>query len=152
MSAEPALLSLTEVAQAISSKRLSSREATQSCLDRITTWQPHLNAFMAIEGEAALEAADAADALGGFQPASSRQPRDFEKYFLYADSNASSSRRDVEASGRGGTELRVDFCKGGPEPLVRDRYGNRSVFVSEIPHVARPVAVLWHHDAAYRSH
>jgi aspartyl-tRNA(Asn)/glutamyl-tRNA(Gln) amidotransferase subunit A len=62
MSAEPALLSLTEVAQAISSKRLSSREATQSCLDRITTWQPHLNAFMAIEGEAALEAADAADA------------------------------------------------------------------------------------------
>jgi hypothetical protein len=71
---------------------------------------------------------DAADALGGFQPASSRQPRDFEKYFLYADSNASSSRRDVEASGRGGTELRVDFCKGGPEPLVRDRYGNRSGF------------------------
>ena len=62
MSAEPALLSLTEVAQAISSKRLSSREATQSCLDRIAQWQPHLNAFMAIEGEAALEAADAADA------------------------------------------------------------------------------------------
>jgi aspartyl-tRNA(Asn)/glutamyl-tRNA(Gln) amidotransferase subunit A len=62
MSAEPALLSLTEVAQAISSKRLSSREATQSCLDRIAQWQPHLNAFMAIEAEAALEAADAADA------------------------------------------------------------------------------------------
>ena len=62
MSAEPALLSLTEVAQAISSKRLSSREATQSCLDRIAQWQPHLNAFMAIEGEAALAAADAADA------------------------------------------------------------------------------------------
>jgi aspartyl-tRNA(Asn)/glutamyl-tRNA(Gln) amidotransferase subunit A len=62
MSAEPALLSLTEVAQAISSKRFSSREATQSCLDRIAQWQPHLNAFMAIEGEAALEAADAADA------------------------------------------------------------------------------------------
>src|ERR1700692_1064299 len=63
MSAEPALLSLTEVAQAISKKRLSSREVTQSCLDRITQWQPRLNAFMAIEADAALAAADAADAL-----------------------------------------------------------------------------------------
>src|ERR1700692_652305 len=62
MSAEPALLSLTEVAQAISKKRLSSREVTQSCLDRITQWQPRLNAFMAIEADAALAAADAADA------------------------------------------------------------------------------------------
>ena len=62
MSTEPALLSLTEVAQAIAQKRLSSREATQSCLDRIAQWQPRLNAFMAIEAEAALAAADAADA------------------------------------------------------------------------------------------
>jgi aspartyl-tRNA(Asn)/glutamyl-tRNA(Gln) amidotransferase subunit A len=62
MSAEPALMSLTSVAQAIAQKRLSSREATQSCLDRITPWQPRLNAFMAIEAEAALAAADAADA------------------------------------------------------------------------------------------
>ncbi len=62
MSAEPALLSLTEVAQAISNKRLSSREATQSCLERIKQWQPHLNAFMAIEADSALAAADAADA------------------------------------------------------------------------------------------
>jgi aspartyl-tRNA(Asn)/glutamyl-tRNA(Gln) amidotransferase subunit A len=59
---EPALMSLTSVAQAIAEKRLSSREATQSCLERITQWQPRLNAFMAIEGEAALAAADAADA------------------------------------------------------------------------------------------
>ena len=43
-------------------KHLSSREATQSCLDRIAQWQPRLNAFMAIEAEAALAAADAADA------------------------------------------------------------------------------------------
>jgi aspartyl-tRNA(Asn)/glutamyl-tRNA(Gln) amidotransferase subunit A len=35
---------------------------TQSCLDRIARWQPHLNAFMAIEAEAVLKAADAADA------------------------------------------------------------------------------------------
>jgi aspartyl-tRNA(Asn)/glutamyl-tRNA(Gln) amidotransferase subunit A len=59
---EPALLSLTEVAQAIARKRVSSREVTQSCLDRIGQWQPRLNAFMAIEAEQALAAADAADA------------------------------------------------------------------------------------------
>jgi aspartyl-tRNA(Asn)/glutamyl-tRNA(Gln) amidotransferase subunit A len=62
MSSEPALLSLIEVAQAIAQKRLSSREVTQSCLDRIARWQPRLNAFMAIEAEAALAAADTADA------------------------------------------------------------------------------------------
>src|SRR3981189_1319344 len=62
MNTEPALMSLTSVAQAIAAKRLSSREATQSCLDRILQWQPRLNAFMAIEAEAALAAADAADA------------------------------------------------------------------------------------------
>jgi aspartyl-tRNA(Asn)/glutamyl-tRNA(Gln) amidotransferase subunit A len=60
--AEPALMPLTSVARAIAEKRLSSREATQSCLERIKTWQPRLNAFMAIEAEAALAAADAADA------------------------------------------------------------------------------------------
>src|SRR4051794_34771163 len=59
---EPALLSLTEIAQAIARKRVSSREVTQSCLDRIAQWQPCLNAFMSIEAEEALAAADAADA------------------------------------------------------------------------------------------
>src|ERR1700690_3235623 len=62
MSTEPALMSLTAVASAIADKGVSSREATQSCLDRIAKWQPHLNAFMAIEAEPALKAADAADA------------------------------------------------------------------------------------------
>jgi aspartyl-tRNA(Asn)/glutamyl-tRNA(Gln) amidotransferase subunit A len=62
MSADPALMSLTAVAQAIAKKQLSSREATKSCLDRIAQWQPRLNAFMAIEAEAALAAADLADA------------------------------------------------------------------------------------------
>ncbi len=61
MSSEPALISLTSVARAIADKRVSSREVTQSCLDRIARWQPHLNAFMAVEAEAALAAADAAD-------------------------------------------------------------------------------------------
>src|SRR3954447_22946275 len=59
---EPTLLSLTEVAQAIAQKRVSSREVTQSCLGRIAQWQPRLNAVMAIEAEQALAAADAADA------------------------------------------------------------------------------------------
>src|SRR5438552_485213 len=62
MSAEPALMSLTEVAQAIAAKRVSSREVTQSCLDRIAKFNPRLNAFMSIEAEDALKAADAADA------------------------------------------------------------------------------------------
>ena len=62
MNTEPALMSLTSVAKAIAEKRVSSREATQSCLDRIAKWQPHLNAFMSIEADTALAAADAADA------------------------------------------------------------------------------------------
>lgn len=59
---EPALLSLTEIAGAIAQKKVSSREATQSCLDRTAKWQPSLNAFMSIEADMALAAADAADA------------------------------------------------------------------------------------------
>jgi aspartyl-tRNA(Asn)/glutamyl-tRNA(Gln) amidotransferase subunit A len=62
MKTEPALMSLTSVARAIADKQVSSREVTQSCLDRIARWQPYLNAFMAIEAEDALKAADAADA------------------------------------------------------------------------------------------
>ena len=61
MSGEPALMSLTAVAKAIADKRVSSREVTQSCLDRTEKWQPNLNAFMAIEADDALKAADAAD-------------------------------------------------------------------------------------------
>src|SRR5258708_11173324 len=61
MNTAPALMSLTSVAKAIAEKRVSSREATQSCLDRIAQWQPRLNAFMAVEAETALAAADAAD-------------------------------------------------------------------------------------------
>ncbi|SDT38425.1 amidase [Bradyrhizobium canariense] len=61
MSAEPALMSLTSIAKAIAEKRFSSREVTQSCLNRIGQWQPRLNAFIAIEAEAALAAADEAD-------------------------------------------------------------------------------------------
>jgi aspartyl-tRNA(Asn)/glutamyl-tRNA(Gln) amidotransferase subunit A len=62
MTGEPALMSLMAVAKAIAQKELSSREVTQSCLHRIAQWNPRLNAFMAIEADDALKAADAADA------------------------------------------------------------------------------------------
>src|SRR5437899_2377636 len=61
MSSEPALMSAVAVARAIAAKKVSSREVTQSCLDRIAQWQPRVNAFMAIEANEALAAADAAD-------------------------------------------------------------------------------------------
>jgi aspartyl-tRNA(Asn)/glutamyl-tRNA(Gln) amidotransferase subunit A len=62
MSSEPALMTLTEVAKAISEKKLSSHEVTRSVLHRVAQWQPHLNAYMAIESEPALKAATEADA------------------------------------------------------------------------------------------
>ena len=62
MSGDAALLSLTAIASAIANRHISSREATQACLDRVTQWQPHLNAFMAIEADAAFVEADKADA------------------------------------------------------------------------------------------
>jgi aspartyl-tRNA(Asn)/glutamyl-tRNA(Gln) amidotransferase subunit A len=62
MSTEPALMSLVAVADAIAEKRLSSHEVTRACLHRMAQWQPRLNAFMSIESEAALKAADEADA------------------------------------------------------------------------------------------
>ncbi len=63
-------MSLVSVAKAIAARKLSSREVTQSCLERIAQWQPRVNAFMAIEADAALAAADAADAsLASGKPA-----------------------------------------------------------------------------------
>jgi aspartyl-tRNA(Asn)/glutamyl-tRNA(Gln) amidotransferase subunit A len=61
MSGDAALLSLTEIAQAIAAKKISSREATQACLDRVGKWQPKVNAFMSIEADEALAAAGQAD-------------------------------------------------------------------------------------------
>ncbi|MCC6533038.1 MAG: amidase [Burkholderiales bacterium] len=54
-------LTLVEVARAIRNKELSSREVTQACLERIERVQPKLNCFIAVEAEAALKAARAAD-------------------------------------------------------------------------------------------
>jgi aspartyl-tRNA(Asn)/glutamyl-tRNA(Gln) amidotransferase subunit A len=57
MSTEPALMTLTEVAHAIAAKQVSSHEVTRALLHRVAQWQPHLNAFMTVEPEAALKAA-----------------------------------------------------------------------------------------------
>ncbi len=62
MSTEPALMPLVALAKAIADKKISSREATKSCLDRTAQWQSRLNAFMTIETDEALKAADQADA------------------------------------------------------------------------------------------
>ncbi|MBR0798652.1 amidase [Bradyrhizobium jicamae] len=62
MSTEPALMTLVAVAKAIAEKKVSSREVTRAVLHRIAEWQPRLNAYMTIEAEQALAAADAADA------------------------------------------------------------------------------------------
>ncbi|OZA00458.1 MAG: glutaminyl-tRNA synthase (glutamine-hydrolyzing) subunit A [Rhizobiales bacterium 17-65-6] len=59
---DPTLLSLTDIAAAIADRQVSSREVTQACLARIEKDQPRLNAFISIEPETALAAADAADA------------------------------------------------------------------------------------------
>jgi aspartyl-tRNA(Asn)/glutamyl-tRNA(Gln) amidotransferase subunit A len=60
--AGPTELSLVELAEAIRSRRLSSRDATEAALARAHEVQPALNAFIAIDDEGALAAADAADA------------------------------------------------------------------------------------------
>jgi aspartyl-tRNA(Asn)/glutamyl-tRNA(Gln) amidotransferase subunit A len=59
-------MSLTEVANAIQTKKVSSVEATQACIDQISAWQPKVNAFISFDPEDALDQAKAADvALAG---------------------------------------------------------------------------------------
>ena len=59
---DPALLSLTDLAESIRKRKLSSVEATQALLARIEQWQPLLNAFVRVDAEGALRAARNADA------------------------------------------------------------------------------------------
>ena len=54
-----AFMGLTEVAQAIALRKLSSLEVTQTCLQRIAQWQPSRKAFIRIDEEAAVAAAPA---------------------------------------------------------------------------------------------
>jgi aspartyl-tRNA(Asn)/glutamyl-tRNA(Gln) amidotransferase subunit A len=59
---DPALLSLSEISDAITARRISSVEATQACLKRIKAWQPEVNAFIRLDEEEALTTAAARDA------------------------------------------------------------------------------------------
>jgi aspartyl-tRNA(Asn)/glutamyl-tRNA(Gln) amidotransferase subunit A len=59
---DPALLDLSEIADAIAARRISSVEATQACLSRIKLWQPEVNAFIRLDEEEALSTAAACDA------------------------------------------------------------------------------------------
>jgi aspartyl-tRNA(Asn)/glutamyl-tRNA(Gln) amidotransferase subunit A len=59
---DPALLSLSEIADAIAARRISSVEATQACLKRIKAWQPEVNAFIRLDEEEARSIAAARDA------------------------------------------------------------------------------------------
>jgi aspartyl-tRNA(Asn)/glutamyl-tRNA(Gln) amidotransferase subunit A len=61
-SAEIAGWSLAEVAHALTSRQVSSREVVTACLQRIARWQPRINSFVAVLEEGALAAADRADA------------------------------------------------------------------------------------------
>ena len=54
---------LAGVAHAIATRRVSSREAVQACLQRIDRWQPHINSFVTVLAESALAAADRADTV-----------------------------------------------------------------------------------------
>src|SRR5260370_17185445 len=55
-------LGIAEAAQAIADKDLSPVELMKALLDRIAALDPQLNAFIRLDGEAALEAAKAAEA------------------------------------------------------------------------------------------
>jgi aspartyl-tRNA(Asn)/glutamyl-tRNA(Gln) amidotransferase subunit A len=54
-------LDMVGVAAAIRAGEVSSLEVTRACLDRIERLQPHLNAFIALDSQHALEAAQRAD-------------------------------------------------------------------------------------------
>ena len=53
--------SATDLAHAIRTHRISSREATESCLERVAEVNPRLNAIVDVLHDSALAAADAAD-------------------------------------------------------------------------------------------
>jgi aspartyl-tRNA(Asn)/glutamyl-tRNA(Gln) amidotransferase subunit A len=53
----PATLTILEAAALIRSRMLSPVELTRACLDRITAWEPSINAFITVTADQALEAA-----------------------------------------------------------------------------------------------
>lgn len=66
---EPWTWSAVDLAKAIRTRKLSSREAVESCLTRIDAINPQINAFTEVNHEEALASADAADrALAAGEP------------------------------------------------------------------------------------
>ena len=126
MSSEPALMSLTSVARAIAEKKVSSREVTRSCLHRIAEWQPRLNAFMTIEEEAALAAADAADAAlakGNSRGVLHGVPLAHKDMYYEAGkvvTCGSRIRRDFVAKDDGDGAAAAERCRHGPARLAAD--------------------------------
>ncbi len=59
---DPTLWTLVQAADAVAAGEISSRELTETCLARIETWQPAINAFIHLEADLALQMADATDA------------------------------------------------------------------------------------------
>ncbi len=59
---DPTSLTIHELADLFKKGTISSREATEAYLSRITLINPKINAYLAVIGEAALKAADEADA------------------------------------------------------------------------------------------
>jgi aspartyl-tRNA(Asn)/glutamyl-tRNA(Gln) amidotransferase subunit A len=59
---DPALLSLSEIADAIADRKISSVQVTEACLARIEDWQPRTNAFLRLDEDKALQRARAMDA------------------------------------------------------------------------------------------
>ena len=57
-----ALWELSEIADAIAARRITSVEATEACLARIEVWQPRVNAFLRLYKDKALAQAKAMDA------------------------------------------------------------------------------------------
>lgn len=55
-------LTLIEAAEAIRQHRLTSRALVEAALERIAQWQPAINAYASVQADAALAAADRADA------------------------------------------------------------------------------------------
>ena len=55
-------LTLTEAADAVREGRVTSRALVEAALERIARWQPVINAFVSVQVETALDAADRADA------------------------------------------------------------------------------------------
>jgi aspartyl-tRNA(Asn)/glutamyl-tRNA(Gln) amidotransferase subunit A len=61
MTAELARLDLVSIASLIRRGKASSAEVVRASLDRIEAWQPHINAFIAVEADAALDEARRCD-------------------------------------------------------------------------------------------